>query len=133
LQKPERGCPDAGNKPVPNQPGIDGESFLSGQSYAPALTDTDGLRVPDFVENRDKQAVKGVFKCLNGEQPKAVKSISMDFRQAFVSTAEELLPNAGIVHVPNSYAEWMNSVIQEIKLWRDVIARVLYKACRLLC
>ncbi|GAB6393666.1 MAG: ISL3 family transposase [Treponematales bacterium] len=117
----KRGLDRRGNENIAHL-GIDEKSFLSGQRYATVLTDTDGRRVLDVVENRDKEAVKGVFKCLNSEQRQAVKAISMDFWQAFVSTAEELLPNAEIVHDKFHIMKYMNEAVNKVRVgehkWR---------------
>jgi transposase len=96
--------------------GIDEKSFLKGQSYATVLTDTDGKRVLDVVQNRDTAAVKEVFKCLNSEQLKSVKAISMDFWQAFINGAEELLANASIVHDKFHIMKYANESVNQVRL-----------------
>jgi len=109
-----RGLDKRGHETVEHL-GIDEKSFLSGQSYATVLTDTDGKRVLEVVENRDKEAAKGVFKCLNEEQRKRVKAISMDFLQSFISVAEELVPDADIVHDKFHIMKYMNEAVNKVR------------------
>jgi transposase len=102
--------------------GMDEKSFLKGQSYATVLTDTDGKRVLDVVENRDKEAVKEVFKSLNDDQKKKVKAISMDFWQAFITVATETLSGADIVHDKFHIMKYMNEAVNTVRFqehkWR---------------
>jgi transposase len=57
-----------------------------------------------------------VFKCLNGEQLKSVKAISMDFWQAFINAATELLPNAKIVHDKFHIIQYGNEAVNKVRM-----------------
>jgi transposase len=73
--------------------GVDEKNFHAGQSYVQVLTDTEGKRVLDVVENRDEKAVNEVYKCLTEAQKKLVEAISMDFGQPYITGAGLHLPN----------------------------------------
>jgi transposase len=76
--------------------GVDEKNFHAGQSYVQVLTDTEGKRVLDVVENMDEKAVNEVFKCLTEAQKKLVEAISMDFWQPYITGAGLHLPSAGV-------------------------------------
>jgi transposase len=63
--------------------GVDEKNFHAGQSYVQVLTDTEGKRVLDVVENREEKAVNEVYTCRSEEQKKAVEAISMDLWQPY--------------------------------------------------
>ncbi|MDR3341521.1 MAG: transposase, partial [Treponema sp.] len=67
--------------------GVDEKNFHAGQSYVQVLTDTEGKRVLDVVENRDEKAVNEVYTCLTEGQKEAVEAISMDFWQPYITGA----------------------------------------------
>jgi transposase len=102
---------------------IDEKSFLSGQSYASVLSDIEGKRVLDVVQNRDTVAVFELFKCLNKEQLESVKAISMDFWQAFINVAGITLPEAYIVHDKFHIMKYINEALNSIRAsehkWRQ--------------
>jgi transposase len=75
---------------------VDEKNFHAGQSYVQVLTDTEGKRVLDVVENRDEKAVNEV--CLTEGQKEAVEAISMDFWVPYITGTGLHLPNACIVH-----------------------------------
>jgi transposase len=52
------------------------KSFLSGQSYATILTDTEGKRVLDVVEGRDGKAGNNVYEGLSEAQLAGVEANS---------------------------------------------------------
>jgi transposase len=95
--------------------GVDEKNFHAGQSYVQVLTDTEGKRVLDVVENRDEKAVNEVYTCLTEEQKKAVEAISMDFWQPYINGAGLHLPNACIVHDKFHIMQYMNDAVDSVR------------------
>jgi transposase len=95
--------------------GIDEKSFLKSQSYGTVLSDIENSRVLDVVQNRDTEAVKGVFSCLNTKQLGSVLAISMDFWQPFISVATEFLIHACIVHDKFHIMKYENEAVNKVR------------------
>jgi transposase len=105
--------------------GIDEKSFLKGQSYASVLTDIEGKRVIDVVENRDIPAVTRLLDSLKEEQRAGVKAISMDFWMAYISVCGLKLKNGDIVHDKFHIAKYMNEAVNAVRIaehkWRKKV------------
>jgi transposase len=95
--------------------GMDEKSFLSGQSYATILTDTDGKRVLDVVEGRDENAVNKAYEGLSEAQLAGVEAISMDFWKAFINGAETKMPQADIVHDKFHIMKYMSEAVDTVR------------------
>jgi transposase len=98
-----------------NYLGVDEKSFHAGQSYVQILTDTEGKRVLEVVENRDEKAVNEVYTCLTEEQKAKVKAISMDFWQPYINGAAAHIPLADIVHDKFHIMQYMNDAVDAVR------------------
>lgn len=96
--------------------GIDEKSFLKGQRYVSVLTDIDGARVLDVVENRDEEACARLVKQgLSAYQRKMVCGVAMDMSDAYIRSAKRWLPHADIVHDHFHISMHLNEAVDHIR------------------
>lgn len=99
-----------------NQLSIDEKSFRKGHHYITVLSHPHSGCVLDVGEDRTKESVKSLLnKSLTNEQLHQVKAISMDMWKAFISTAQEMLPNAAIVHDRFHLVKYLNEAIDKVR------------------
>lgn len=95
---------------------IDEKSFHKGHSYVTILSDPTGGKVLDVVEGRTKKACKKLIQeALSKEQRADIETISMDMWPAFLSTAQEQLPQAEIVHDKFHLIAYLNKAIDKVR------------------
>lgn len=95
---------------------IDEKSFKKGHQYITVLSHPASGCVLDVEENRTKEACKKLFaKSLTTEQLNKVSAISMDMWKAFIQTAQEILPNASIVHDRFHLIKYLNEAIDKVR------------------
>jgi transposase len=94
---------------------MDEKSFLKGQSYVTVMTDTEGKRILDIAQNRDKEAVDKLWGDLSEEQKGSVEAVSMDFWRAFINGAEKHVPEAAIVHDKFHIMKYMNEAVDKVR------------------
>ena len=95
---------------------LDEKSFQKGHSYATVLSDARTARVLEVVEDRTVEACRElVQRALTAEQQEQVKTIRMDFWQAFIAVAEEKLPQAEIVHDKFHLIKYLNEAIDQVR------------------
>jgi transposase len=95
---------------------IDEKSFQNGHHYVSILSDPAGGRVLEVEEHRTLEASRSLIdKALTEEQRKLVKRISLDMWQAFISVAEEKLPEAEIVHDKFHLVKYLNEAIDKVR------------------
>jgi transposase len=109
-----RGLSRRKEEPI-NYLGVEEKNFHAGHSYVQILTDTEGKRVLEVVENRDEEAVNEVYKCLTEGQKASVKAISMDFWQAYINGAAEHIPLADIVHDKFHIMQYMADAVDSVR------------------
>jgi len=72
--------------------------------------------VLDVEEDRTKEACKKLLSnSLTTEQLNKVSAISMDMWKAFILTAQEILPNASIVHDRFHLVKYLNEAIDKVR------------------
>lgn len=99
-----------------NHLSIDEKSFKKGHKYVTVLSHPRSGCVLDIEEDRSKESCKRLInKVLSAEQRKHVKTISMDMWKAFIASAEELLPNANIVHDRFHLVCYLNEAIDKVR------------------
>lgn len=95
---------------------IDEKSFKKGHQYITVLSHPASGCVLDVEENRTKEACKKLLaKSLTTEQLNKVSAISMDMWKAFIQTAQEILPNASIVHDRFHLIKYLNEAIDKVR------------------
>lgn len=99
-----------------DQLSIDEKSFRKGHHYITVLSHPHSGCVLDVGEDRTKESVKSLLnKSLTNKQLQQVKAISMDMWKAFISTAQEMLPNAAIVHDRFHLVKYLNEAIDKVR------------------
>jgi transposase len=95
---------------------VDEKSFQKGHSYATILSHPESERVLEVVQHRTLEACRSLIETtFTEEQRKAVKTISMDLWQAFISMAEEKLPDAEIIHDKFHLIQYLNEAIDKVR------------------
>jgi len=95
---------------------IDEKSFKKGHHYITVLSHPASGCVLDVEEDRTKEACKKLLSnSLTTEQLNKVSAISMDMWKAFIQTAQEILPNASIVHDRFHLVKYLNEAIDKVR------------------
>ena len=95
---------------------IDEKSFRKGHHYITVLSHPASGCVLDVEEDRTKEACKKLLSnSLTTEQLNKVTAISMDMWKAFMQTAQEILPNAAIVHDRFHLVKYLNEAIDKVR------------------
>jgi transposase len=95
---------------------IDEKSFKKGHHYVTVLSHPDSGCVIDVEEDRTKEACKKLLsKSLTEKQLEGVSAITMDMWQAYLQTAQEILPNAAIVHDRFHLVKYLNEAIDKVR------------------
>lgn len=95
---------------------IDEKSFKKGHHYITVLSHPASGCVLDVEEDRTKESCKKLFnKSLTTDQLGKVGTISMDMWKAFMQTAQEILPNASIVHDRFHLVKYLNDAIDKVR------------------
>lgn len=95
---------------------IDEKSFRKGHHYITVLSHPASGCVLDVEEDRTKEACKKLLSnSLTTEQLNKVSAISMDMWKAFIQTAQEILPNASIVHDRFHLVKYLNEAIDKVR------------------
>jgi transposase len=109
---------------------IDEKSFKKGHHYITVLSHPASGCVLDVEEDRTKEACKKLLSnSLTTEQLGRVSAISMDMWKAFIQTAQEILPNASIVHDRFHLVKYLNEAIDKVRR-REVKQHQELKNCR---
>jgi transposase len=95
--------------------GIDEKSMERGHSYASILTDISGSRVLDVVPKRTLEAATTLLNTLTETQRAGVKGIAMDMWPAFMSAAQQCLPQADTVHDRFHVAKYLNEAVDMVR------------------
>ena len=95
---------------------LDEKSFQKGHRYISVLSSPKGGFILDVEQDRTIKASKRLFnKTLNKQQQKAVKTISIDMWQAYMTSAQETLPHAKIVHDRFHLVKYLNASIDKVR------------------
>lgn len=95
---------------------IDEKSFKKGHQYITVLSYPVSGCVLDVEEDRTKEACKKLLSnSLTPEQLDSVSAISMDMWKPFLHTAQEMLPNASIVHDRFHLVKYLNEAIDKVR------------------
>ncbi len=91
---------------------IDEKSMSKGHKYLTVLSDSEKGIVLDVCEDRTKSAVINLFdNCLQYEQRREVKAISMDMWDAFIAASALMLPIADTVHDRFHISRMLNNAV----------------------
>ena len=95
--------------------GMDEKSFRRGQSYISLLTDLEGSRVLDVVEERSEAAADQLWATLTSEQKEAVEAVAMDMCEPYMKSAARHVPEADIVHDRYHVSAHLNEAVDKVR------------------
>ena len=95
--------------------GMNEKSFKRGQSYITLLTDLDGARVLDVVEERTSEAADQLWETLSGEQKQAVEAVAVDMWPPFIQTLQKQVPDADIVHDKFHVSQYLGEAVDKVR------------------
>jgi transposase len=95
--------------------GLDEKSFGKGHSYVSVLTDLDGSRVLEVVEDRTEEAADKLWNSLPAEQRKEVRGVAMDMWQPYLASTQKQAPEAEIVHDKFHVSKHLNEAVDQVR------------------
>ena len=110
----ERGMLRRSEESVPHI-GIDEKSSERGHTYISVLTDIGHSRVLDVVPERKLKAAKKLLETLSPAQRSSVEAVAMDMWPAFMSAAQECLPQADIVHDRFHVSKYLGKAVDAVR------------------
>lgn len=95
---------------------LDEKSFRKGHQYISVLSSPLAGCVIDVVAGRDKQAAKALLEqVITPENRDFVETVSLDMWKAYLSSVEEILPKADIVHDRFHLIKYLNDAIDKVR------------------
>lgn len=95
--------------------GLDEKSFGRGHDYVSILTDLDGSRVLEVVEERTQEAAEKLWKTLPESQRQQVQAVALDMWPAYAQATEKLAPQAEIVHDKFHVSKHLNEAVDRVR------------------
>ncbi|UAM99102.1 ISL3 family transposase [Polaribacter litorisediminis] len=95
---------------------LDEKSFRKGHQYISVLSSPLAGCVIDVVAGRDKQDAKALLeRVITPENRDFVETVSLDMWKAYLSSVEEILPKADIVHDRFHLIKYLNDAIDKVR------------------
>ena len=95
---------------------LDEKSFRKGHQYISVLSSPLAGCVIDVAEGRDKQAAKTLLEqVIAPENRDFVETVSVDMWKAYLTSVEEILPSANIVHDRFHLIKYLNDAIDKVR------------------
>jgi hypothetical protein len=95
--------------------GLDEKSFGRGHSYVSLMTDLDGARVLDVVEDRTREAADSLWNTLPTAQREQVRGVAMDMWDPYIASTREHAPGAEIVHDKFHVSKHLNEAVDQVR------------------
>lgn len=95
--------------------GLDEKSFGRGHDYVSVLTDLEGNRVLEVVEDRTEAAAQKLWETLPEEQRGQVRAVAIDMWPAYAAATEKAAPQAEIVHDKFHVAKHLNEAVDAVR------------------
>jgi len=95
--------------------GLDEKSFGKGQSYVSVLTDLDGSRVLEVVEDRTEEAADKLWNSLPAAQREQVRGVALDMWQPYLASTQKQAPDAEIVHDKFHVSKHLNEAVDQVR------------------
>ena len=95
--------------------GIDEKNFMAGQSYISVLTDLEGSRVLEVVEERTQAAAEVLWETLPLEQRQKIEAVAVDMWEPFMRAIQAKAPQAEIVHDKFHVAGRLNEAVDKVR------------------
>lgn len=95
---------------------LDEKSFRKGHNYITVLSSPLAGCVIDVGQGRDKQATMALLnQVITPQNRDSVKTVSVDMWKAYLTTVEEILPNADVVHDRFHLIKYLNDAIDRVR------------------
>jgi transposase len=95
---------------------LDEKSFGNGQKYLSVLSDPINKCVLDIIEGRKAEDTEELLvTTMTSKQLENIWTVSMDMWKAYMTTVEEILPQADIVHDKFHTAKYLNKAVDEVR------------------
>lgn len=95
---------------------LDEKSFSNGHQYFTVLSDPNDKRVLDIIQGRKLEDTQELLqKTLTSTQLNNINWVTMDMWKAYISCAEEFLPNADIVHDNFHIIKYLNKAVDDVR------------------
>jgi transposase len=95
--------------------GMDEKSFRAGQSYISLLTDLQGRRVLDVVEERTQAAAEALWDTLRPGQRAQVEAVAVDMWEPFLKASRSKAPGAELVHDKFHVSKHLNEAVDQVR------------------
>ena len=95
--------------------GVDEKSFLKGHRYATILSDLNHARVLDVARDRKEESLGELFRRIPEEQRKTIAAVAIDMWEPYINAAEEMLPEADIVHDKFHRAKYLGEAVDKVR------------------
>jgi transposase len=97
--------------------GVDETSIKKGHQYITVLTDTERKKVVAITTGKDSKAMQEALDIMEnrGAKPHKIRTVTMDMSPAYISTAEDWLPNASMVFDRFHLEVLANKKVDEIR------------------
>jgi transposase len=79
------------------------------------MTDLDGARVLDVIEDRTREAADTLWKTLPAEQREQVRGVAMDMWDPYIASTREHAPTAEIVHDKFHVSKHLNEAVDQVR------------------
>lgn len=95
---------------------LDEKSFSNGHNYLTILSDPIDKRVLDIIEGRKVEDAEELLTwTLSPKQCENIKLITMDMWKPYMKAANEILPQAAIIHDKFHTAKYLNKGVDEVR------------------
>lgn len=95
--------------------GIDEKSFGRGHDYVSVMTDLEGSRVLEVVEERTEEAAEKLWKTLSAEQCGKVRAVAMDMWPPYAAATEKHASKAEVVHDKFHVSKHLNEGVDAVR------------------
>jgi transposase len=95
--------------------GVDEKSFLKGHRYATILSDLNHARVLDVARDRKEESFVALFRRIPEEQRHTIAAVAIDMWEPYINAAEEMLPEADIVHDKFHIAKYLGEAVDKVR------------------
>ena len=94
---------------------LDEKAIRKGQRYATILSDIDGGRVLDVIEERTQEATLKLLSSQPAASLRSVEAIAMDMWPAYIGACEKMLPEVSIVFDRFHIKKHLNEAVDKVR------------------
>ena len=95
---------------------LDEKSFRKGHNYITVLSSPLAGCVIDVEQDRDKKATKALLnRVITPQNRDSVETVSVDMCRAYLTTVEDILPSAAVVHDRFHLIKYLNDAIDKVR------------------